>query len=75
VIENGLNESQEGLVTETEGRRSSFEMVAEEKISIWVIVKSRMFIQLYCMATCHFYFGYFWNNEYKTYGKRFINDD
>lgn len=50
-------------------------MVAEEKISIWVIVKSRMFIQLYCMATCHFYFGYFWNNEYKTYGKRFINDD
>lgn len=56
-------------------RELPIEVEAVTKMPVLIILKSKKFILIFLMAVCHFYFGYFWNNQYKIYGKLYINDD
>ena len=38
-------------------------------------MKSEKFITIYILATSHLFYGYFFTNIYKNYGKTYINDD
>lgn len=40
-----------------------------------MLLKSKKFKMIFAMAVCHFYFGYYWNNAFKAYGKHYFNDD
>ena len=39
------------------------------------VLKSRKFLTIYFMAFCHLFYGYFYSNIYKIFGKDTINDD
>jgi hypothetical protein len=38
-------------------------------------MKSSKFKTIYVMGVCHLFFGYFYTNVYKDFGKDYINDD
>lgn len=39
------------------------------------ILMSSKFFTIYFLAVCHLFYGYFFTNVYKDYGKEYINDD
>lgn len=45
------------------------------QVPLPTILKSGKFITLYTMAVSHLFYGYFFSNDYKQYGKDYINDD
>ena len=49
--------------------------IATKKLPIEEIMHSRKFKTLYIMGVCHFFYGYFYTNVYKDYGKEYINDE
>lgn len=65
-----INSSEtESLLTETE------EEIAERELPIKKIICSPKFATLFVLGVSHLFYGYFYSNEYKNYGKDYINDD
>lgn len=50
-------------------------MVGEKELPIKTILATDKFRWIFLMATCHFFFGYMWDNQFKIFGKNYINDD
>jgi len=44
-------------------------------VKLWTLVTSPKFTCIYVMAVSHLFYGYFFTNVYKIYGKDYINDD
>lgn len=47
----------------------------EKELPLLEILFSKKFISIYIMASCHFFYGYFYQVVFKLYGKDYINDD
>lgn len=48
---------------------------AQSKLPLLHILRSKQFLTIYFMAVCHLFYGYYYSNVYKVYGKDYINDD
>jgi MFS family permease len=71
VYSEGNNE-QVGLLNQSE---NVIHDQAEKNLPFRKIIFSKLFLTIYCMAFCHFVYGYFFTSAYKNYGKNYINDD
>ena len=55
--------------------QNSEEDKAARELPMLEIVSSSKFKTLYVLGVCHLFYGYFYTNVYKDYGKEYINDD